>query len=216
MTILERILHEKIVAIIRGFDKDKTLKAAEALNNGGIKFLEIPFDQTKPESYTAEKIYAVNEMYSSHDVFIGAGTVLTPEQVELAHKAGARYIITPATDRDVIKKAKDLGMLAMPGAMTPTEIVQCWKCGADIVKIFPSDVLGIKFIRALRGPLGHIPLFAVGGVNLDNLHEFFKAGVKGIGVGGNIVNSEMINADNYAGITSLASEYVKKIQETCI
>lgn len=214
MKILESILQEKIIAIIRGLDKEKTLKTAGALKDGGIKFLEIPFDQTKPLSYTAEKIHMVNS--SIHDVFIGAGTVLTTEQVEIAHEAGAKYIITPTSNQEVIKTAKSLELLAIPGAMTPTEIVQCWNWGADIVKIFPSENLGIPFIKALMGPLGHIPLFAVGGVNLENIHDFLKAGAKGAGIGGNLVNKAMIEAGNYAGITEIARKYVEKIKEACI
>ena len=210
MNLLENILNEKIIAIIRGFDTETTLKTVRALKEGGIKFSEIPFSQDMPVSYTCEKISAV--CASEPDVFVGAGTVLTPEQVEAACKAGAKYIIAPNSDESVIKKAKELGLLAMPGAMTPTEAVQCWKWGADIVKIFPSGALGIPYIKALKEPLGHIPLFAVGGVNLDNVRDFLKAGMCGAGIGGNLANKNLIASGDFAAITELAREYVKNVQ----
>ena len=211
MNMLENILKEKIVAIIRGFDSETTLKTVRALKKGGIKFSEIPFSQDKPLSYTCEKIRLVCE--SEPEIFAGAGTVLTAEQAEAACRAGAKYIITPSSDESVIKTAKDLGMLAMPGAMTPTEIVQCWKWGADIVKIFPSSVLGASYIKALKEPLGHVPLFAVGGVNLGNIKDFLMAGCCGAGIGGNLVDKNLIMSGNYDGITELAEDYVRNVQD---
>ena len=108
-------------------------KTAAAILKGGIRLIELPFDQTKPLSYTTDKIQIVCEHLKSEHVLVGAGTVLTTAQVQAAHDAGASYIITPTTCQDVIEKAKTLGMTAMPGAMTPTEIEQCYHWGADIV-----------------------------------------------------------------------------------
>ena len=210
MDLLENILNEKIIAIIRGFDTETTLKTVRALKEGGIRFAEIPFSQDSPLSRTTEKIRAVS--VSVPDVFVGAGTVLTPEQAEAACKAGAEYIITPNSDESVIKKAKELGLLAIPGAMTPTEVAQCWKWGADIVKIFPSAALGVPYIKALKEPLAHIPLFAVGGVSLDNVKDFLRAGMCGAGIGGNLANKNLIASGDFAAITELAREYVKNVQ----
>ncbi len=209
MTILERIYEGKIIAILRGLSLEDTLMTAEAIRDGGIRLIEIPFDQTKPLSVTTDKISGVREKFD--DVFVGAGTVLTVEQVRAAHEAGASYIITPTTNEDVIREAKALEMVAMPGAMTPTEIEKCYVAGADIVKIFPSDNLGVSYIKAVRGPLSYIPLAAVGGVNLDNIRDFFAAGVCCVGIGGNIVNKKMISEGNFAGIRELAEAYVKKL-----
>ncbi len=212
MTTIEQILNEKIIAILRGLDKETTLKTASAIIKGGIHLIEIPFDQTKPISYTTDKIQTACELFKSDHVLIGAGTVLSPSQVQAAHDAGAAYIITPTADRDVIKAAKALGMVAMPGAMTPTEIEQCYHWGADIVKIFPSDNLGPAYIKAIRGPLGYIPMSAVGGVDLNNILDFLKAGVCSVGIGGNIVNKKMIESGQYDKITESAKAYVEKIK----
>ncbi|MCC8061553.1 MAG: bifunctional 4-hydroxy-2-oxoglutarate aldolase/2-dehydro-3-deoxy-phosphogluconate aldolase [Clostridiales bacterium] len=212
MGTLERIMEEKIIAIVRGLTLEETVKTVGAIRDGGIRLSEIPFDQTKPLSWTTDKISAVKEAYGAEGVLVGAGTVLTVEQVQAAKEAGAEYIITPTSNREVIEETKRLGLVAMPGAMTPTEIEQCYRWGADIVKIFPSDNLGTGFIKAVRGPLFYIPLSAVGGVNLDNIRSFFEAGVCSVGIGGNIVNKKMIAAGDYEGIRKLAEAYVEKLR----
>ena len=142
MDVLERILGKKIIAIIRGFKLDETLKTADAVAAGGLGLLEVPFDQRRPLAYTTDKIKALADRYQDGQVLVGAGTVLTVGQVRAAREAGAAYIITPTSREDVIKETKALGMTAMPGAMTPSEIEQCYRWGADIVKVFPSDHLG--------------------------------------------------------------------------
>ena len=179
---------------------------------GGLGLLEVPFDQRRPLAYTTDKIKALADRYQDGQVLVGAGTVLTVGQVRAAREAGAAYIITPTSREDVIKETKALGMTAMPGAMTPSEIEQCYRWGADIVKVFPSDHLGAGYIRALQGPLSYIPLAAVGGVDLDNILDFFKAGACCVGIGGNIVNRKMIEAGDYRGIENLAAAYAAKIR----
>ena len=212
MEVLKQIMEEKIVAIIRGLELEQTVRTAGALKEGGIRLSEIPFDQTKSLDYTTDKIRAVVERYGPEGVRVGAGTVLNVEQVRAACEAGAEYIITPTTSREVIEETKRLGMAAMPGAMTPSEIEQCYRWGADIVKVFPSDNLGISYINAVRGQLFYITLAAVGGVSLDNIREFFAAGVCSVGIGGNIVNRKLIEAGDYDAIRDLAAAYVEKLQ----
>lgn len=212
MTVLERLYEGKIVAILRGLSLQDTLMTAEAIKDGGIKLIEVPFDQTKPLSVTTDKISEICRRFESEGVLVGAGTVLNVEQVRAAHDAGATYIITPTANEEVIRETKTLGMVAMPGAMTPTEIVRCYAAGADIVKIFPSVNLGISYIKAVRGPLSYIPMAAVGGVNLDNIQDFFAAGVCSVGIGGNIVNKKMIAGGDFAGIRDLAASYVEKLK----
>ena len=212
MDVLERILEKKIIAIIRGLKLEETLKTADAAAAGGLSLVEVPFDQRQPLAYTTDKIKAVADRYPDGRVLVGAGTVLTIQQVQAAKAAGAGYIITPTSREDVIKETKALGMVAMPGAMTPSEIEQCYRWGADIVKVFPSDNLGAGYIKALQGPLSYIPMAAVGGVNLDNILDFFDAGVCAVGIGGNIVNRKMIETGDYKGIENLAAEYTAKIR----
>ena len=127
MEVLKQIMEEKIVAIIRGLELEQTVRTAGALKEGGIRLSEIPFDQTKSLDYTTDKIRAVVERYGPEGVRVGAGTVLNVEQVRAACEAGAEYIITPTTSREVIEETKRLGMAAMPGAMTPSEIEQCYR-----------------------------------------------------------------------------------------
>ena len=144
-------------------------------------------------------------------MLVGAGTVLTEEQLLLARDGGAKYIITPNTNPALIRKVKELGLISMPGAMTPSEAVAAWENGADIVKIFPAGTLGPDYIKAIRAPLSQIPLMAVGGVNEKNCASFLAAGCCGIGVGGGLVNKEWIMNGEWDKIIALAREYRKAV-----
>ncbi len=140
---------------------------------------------------------------------VGAGTVTSAALAELAHSAGAQFIVSPDTDPAVIRRTKELGMCAMPGAMTPSEIKTAYEAGADFVKVFPASVLGPEYIRAIRGPLGQIPLLAVGGVSEGNAAAFLQAGCVGVGVGGKLVNRDWIAAGQWDSITQLARQLVE-------
>ena len=140
---------------------------------------------------------------------VGAGTVTSAALAELAHSAGAQFIVSPDTDPAVIRRTKELGMCAMPGAMTPSEIKTAYEAGADFVKVFPASVLGTEYIRAIRGPLGHIPLLAVGGISEENAAAFLQAGCVGVGVGGKLVNRDWIAAGQWDSITQLARQLVE-------
>ncbi len=186
MTVMEQIKKEKIIAIMRGLSVSQAKTAAKILLEEGISLMEVTFDQRSTDyTDTLKTIEALAGM----GVCVGAGTVLTAEQVELAAQAGAQYMISPDTSREVVEKTKDLGLISMPGALTPTEIVQAWRWGADFVKIFPSAGLGAGYIKAVSAPLSHIPMLAVGGVTPENLGEFIKAGACGVGIGSNLVNA---------------------------
>lgn len=210
---LAEILQEKkIVTIMRGVKGEKALKAAEAIAEGGLRFLEVTFDSsgTTTDEETAETIKMLNEKLG-HRLHIGAGTVITVQQVEAAYKAGAKYIISPDTDEEVIRRTKELGMLSLPGALTPTEIKRAHNAGADFVKIFPVGNLGAGYIKAVKAPLSQVKYIAVGGVNLENLKEFEKAGASGFGIGANILDTKLIEAGDYEGITALAKKYADLI-----
>jgi 2-dehydro-3-deoxyphosphogluconate aldolase/(4S)-4-hydroxy-2-oxoglutarate aldolase len=207
--IFDIIKQEKIISIIRGIDTEHILPTIQALYEGGIKCVEITLDHTSAQSVfnSAASIKMAGEQFSAN-MQIGAGTVLTPQEVLLVKEAGAQYIISPNADETVIKETKKLGLVSLPGAMTPSEIVAAHNWGADIVKVFPAGDLGPGYIKSLRGPLGHIPLMAVGGVNLDNLGDFLKAGAMGAGIGGNLANKKLISEGNFAAITDLAKHFV--------
>lgn len=212
MTNLEWIQQRKIIAIVRGLAPEYMVKLAEALYEGGIDLMEVTFNQAKPETWkdTAAAIKAVSEHMQGR-MLVGAGTVITQEQLDMAKEAGALYIITPNTNVDLIRKVKEYGLLSFPGAFTPTEIEMAYEAGADAVKVFPAGNLGASYIKAVKAPLSHIPLMAVGGVNEKNAADFLKAGCCGIGVGGNLVNKEWIEAGEWDKIIALAQEYRKAV-----
>lgn len=215
MTALEWLRKYKLIAIVRGQRPDSMLSLSNALFAGGFRMMEITFAQNKPDTWkdTASAISTVAN-HMSGKMRIGAGTVLTEEQLTLARDAGAEYIITPNTNPALIRKVKELDLLSFPGAMTPSEIVSAWNAGADIVKVFPAGNLGPAYIKAVRAPLSHIPLMAVGGVNEKNAADFIAAGCCGLGIGGNLVNADWINAGQWDRITALAAEYVKAVPPT--
>jgi 2-dehydro-3-deoxyphosphogluconate aldolase/(4S)-4-hydroxy-2-oxoglutarate aldolase len=202
---LDLINKTRVVTILRGLAKDDALNVIGAIKAGGLEAIEVTFDQRKPAYVTAEIIKAAREKYP--ELCIGAGTVMTLEQVQAAFEAGAAFCLAPNTDLAIIQATKKLGMVSIPGAMTPSEIADCYKAGADIVKVFPASVLGPGYIKAVRGPLPHIPLEAVGGVNLENMTAFLQAGCCSVGIGSNITDKKAIAAHDYAKITALAREY---------
>ncbi len=204
-------MQEKLIVIVRGLPEEQAVKTAAAMQKAGVKFLEITFNQSSP-TCIADTYNAINCITKSfRDLVVGAGTVLTQDQLVAAYKAGAKYIISPNVSIPIIQKTVEMGMLSMPGALTPSEIVTAYEAGASFVKLFPIDALGADYVKALRAPLSHIPLTAVGGINLDNLGRFFKAGVSGFGIGGNIVDKKLIDAGDYDALTQLAKNYVDAI-----
>ncbi|MDD5603970.1 MAG: bifunctional 4-hydroxy-2-oxoglutarate aldolase/2-dehydro-3-deoxy-phosphogluconate aldolase [Eubacteriales bacterium] len=206
--LINEILEHKIIAICRNVADDVIVDVAGALYEGGIKFVEVTFDQSgkSPECKTEKQIISLREHFAGR-IHVGAGTVLTPEQVDRAFKAGAEYIISPDTNPEVIKRTVSLGLVSIPGALTPTEIQNAHACGADFVKLFPAGEMGISYIKAVTAPLNHIRLLAVGGVNEDNLADFFKAGIKGAGIGSNIIKKNLLEQKDFKGITKLAGLY---------
>lgn len=210
MTTFAKILAGGIITIIRGLSPDCAEKTVEAIHAGGLHLAEITFDQTAPPKVTADIIRTLSRQFEGK-VLIGAGTVMTLEQLHAAYNAGAAYIISPNADSSVIRETKRLGLLSMPGAYTATEVARCYAEGADIVKVFPSDSAGPGYIKALRGPLHHIPLAAVGGVNLDNIRDFFDAGACCVGIGSNIVSKQAVQAGDFDRIRLLAAAYAAKL-----
>ena len=208
--IIEKVLNKKIIAIVRGVYEEDCLNLAQALYEGGIELLEVTFDQSKPEllSRTSDTIRMLVEKFKGKMMF-GAGTVTSLEMLDLAKEAGAQFIVSPNTDETIIKATVEKGLVSMPGALTPSEIFNAHKFGADFVKVFPVGNLGAEYIKAVRGPLNHIKLLAVGGVNEKNIGTFIKFGAAGAGVGGNLVNKEWIANGEFDKITNLAKEFVE-------
>ena len=211
---IEFIKDNKIIVIVRGVAKDSLLKTAEAMYEGGIRLIEITYDAkgiVKNEE-TAEMISLLDNHFKG-DMLIGAGTVLTPEQVRLTKEAGGKYIISPDTFTDVIKETVKEGLISMPGAMTPSEAQAAFREGADFVKLFPIDNLGISYAKAIMAPLSHIPFLAVGGVDENNIKDYLNIGISGFGIGSSIVKKDLISAGKFNEITELAKKYVNAIKE---
>jgi 2-dehydro-3-deoxyphosphogluconate aldolase/(4S)-4-hydroxy-2-oxoglutarate aldolase len=211
--IIEEIIKEKLVVIVRGVESSKLISVAEAIYKGGIRFMEITYsaDGSISDEETAENIKKLTEHFKGK-MHIGAGTVLSEKQVELTFNAGGEFIISPDTYEAVIKKTKELGMISMPGALTPSEIQSAVRYGADFVKLFPITNLGTGYVKAVKAPLSHVKLLAVGGINLDNIDEYLEAGVCGFGLGTNIIDKNMVKNNDFDGITALAAKYVEAVK----
>ncbi|ATP55261.1 2-dehydro-3-deoxyphosphogluconate aldolase [Pedobacter ginsengisoli] len=205
MSTLSQILEHKIIAIIRGANPADVLKIAEALYEGGIRILEITMNSAQPLTVIKE----LNDRFGDR-MIIGAGTVLDVESAKKAVAAGASFILSPIVDADVIKIAKSLGVVNIPGAYTATEIHYAYKNGADIVKVFPAT--SPSYLKDIAGPLPQIPLLPTGGVTLENIKEFNKAGAVGFGIGSALVNTkEEVTSEYLTKLTAKAQEFVKAV-----
>lgn len=211
--VVEAIEKEKIIVIVRGVEEEKLLPLVDAMYAGGIRLLEITFDASGKVSdeQTAGYIKKLAEAYEGR-MYIGAGTVLTKKQVELVKDAGGCFIISPNTDKEVIEKTRELGMVSMPGALTPSEIQTAHLYGADFVKLFPASNFGPDYVKAVKAPLSHIKLTAVGGINERNMADYIKVGVSGFGIGTNITDKKMLSENNFDGIRELAQKYVEAVK----
>ena len=208
--VLNLILEKKIITIVRGTYGDDLRKLAHALYDGGIRFMEVTFDQKDPDciAKTAGAISMLNAEFAGCDFYAGAGTVLTKEQVKAAFDAGASYIISPNTNPEVIRYTKELGLVSIPGAMTPTEILFAHDCGADIVKLFPAATLGLKYVKDILEPISHVAILATAGITEENFAEFLKPGLKGAGISGRLTDKKLIAAGDWEEFTRRAKAFV--------
>ena len=210
---IQAIENEKLIVIVRGVAREKLIPFAEAAYAGGVRLLEVTYsaDGSISDEETADRIAMLAKHFEGR-MLIGAGTVLTEKQVELTHAAGGKYIISPDTSESVIKKTCQLGLVSMPGALTPTEIQTANKAGADFVKLFPIGNLGTGYVKAVMAPLSHVKMLAVGGVDLNNIEDYKKIGIAGFGIGTAIVNKTLINEGKFDEITKLAEKYVTAVK----
>ena len=206
---LDRVLNTGIVAIIRAPDGSQLVDVCEALLAGGIECMEVTF--TVPQAHRVLEQVAAR---LGARVLLGAGTVLDTETCRVALLSGAEFIVSPAVNLQVIEMCRRYGKLIMPGALTPTEIVTAWQAGADIVKVFPSDITGPAYLKAIHGPLPQIRLLPTGGVNLETAASFLQAGACALGLGSALVEAKAVANRDLARIESLAQQYVKIVQET--
>jgi 2-dehydro-3-deoxyphosphogluconate aldolase / (4S)-4-hydroxy-2-oxoglutarate aldolase len=199
---LERILAGGIVAVVRADSGEQLVNVVRALSEGGVTAAEITF--TVPGA--VEVIGRVRRELGDA-VVLGAGTVLDPETARAALLAGAEYLVAPTVNLDVIRIARRYDKVVMPGAFSPTEILSAWEAGADVVKVFPAEVGGPSFLKAVHGPLPQIRLMPTGGVDLSTAEAFLKAGACCLGVGGSLVEAKAVAAGDFARIRDLASQF---------
>ena len=209
---IKEFYDRKIIVVCRGIEEGEIVKVATALYNGGIRFMEIPFNQAMPSSFgeTARMIKSVKEALGDK-IHVGAGTVITMEQFELAKNAGAEIIVSPTLEEDIVLATKQAGLISMPGCATPSEMTKAYKIGADLIKLFPSSVVDMKMIKEIRVPLNHLPLVCFGGVNAENVNEVLALGVVGVGMASSILDKKALKDRDYDKITQLAKEITKRI-----
>lgn len=212
-SIIQAIKEHKLIAIVRGVDAGQCIPVAQALYDGGVRLMEITYDQKHPELWqtTAQTIGAVAKAFAGK-MYVGAGTVTCPELVELTHANGGQFIIAPDVNEAVIRRTVERGMVSIPGALTPTEVSAAHRAGADFVKLFPAGSFGPGYVKAVKAPLSHVDLLVVGGVDEDNVAGFLAAGACGAGIGSNLVNPAWVRAGRYDNITQVAKALVAAVQ----
>lgn len=205
---LKFLLDGGVVAVVRADRSDELVQVVQAISAGGIRAVEITL--TTPGAL--EVIRTCADTFRGQ-VLIGAGTILDPETARAAILAGAEYLVAPTLNPSVIEICRRYSKIAIPGAFTPTEILTAWECGADLVKVFPATALGPRYFRDLKGPLPQIDLIPTGGVSLENVGEFIRAGASAIAVGGNLVDKKAIAAGDWQALSNTARQYVTAVAE---
>lgn len=200
--IVRQLLEEKLISIVRLKNGQYTSKVIDALVQGGIKVLEITSNTPDFE------IEIANSRKKYPNILIGAGTITNSELVRNALKAGAQFLVTPNTNKEVMDEAIKANIPVAMGALTPTEIANAVAYGADIIKLFPSDQLGVSYFKSLKGPFSETKFFAVGGIGMDNLEEWFKAGIDGVGVASTLVKKETSKQEDLSEIVGKAQQFV--------
>ncbi|MBO1003974.1 bifunctional 4-hydroxy-2-oxoglutarate aldolase/2-dehydro-3-deoxy-phosphogluconate aldolase [Pseudogracilibacillus auburnensis] len=203
MNVLAELQKSGLVAVVRESDLDNIIPICEALAAGGINAIEITAE-TPGVAAIIEK--AVQDM--GDKLLVGAGTVLDPEAARSVISAGAKFVVSPTLNIETIKTVKRYGIVSIPGALTPTEILTAFEHGADMVKVFPASTFGPSYVKNIHGPLPQIPLMVTGGINLDNMSEYIQAGAAGIGLGSNLVNPSTLKTDaDYEALVNQAKRY---------
>ena len=206
--ITESLINGGAVAVIRLADASKLIKVAEAIYKGGVSAIEITM--TVPDAINVIKS-ACKEIGSYMNV--GVGSVLDPETAKKAIDAGANYVVSPIFKKEIIEMAHANGVPAMPGAFTPTEIQTAFEAGADIVKVFPADVVGMAFFKGILAPMPHLKLMPTGGVSLTNAGDWLKAGACAVGVGSALLDKKAIESGNYEVLTENAKVLISSINK---
>ncbi|HSE84370.1 MAG TPA: bifunctional 4-hydroxy-2-oxoglutarate aldolase/2-dehydro-3-deoxy-phosphogluconate aldolase [Thermodesulfobacteriota bacterium] len=205
MNVMDGVRKHKVFAVIRAEDSDKALEFAEACIEGGLKLIEITF--SFPETETV-----IRKLSEKNDIFVGAGTVLNLDMAKVAVNSGAKFLVSPHTDKEIISYAKSKGLMVVSGALTSNEILTAWNLGADMVKVFPvKSVGGASYIKAVKEPLPFIEIMTTGGVTVENLQEFLQAGATAVGLSSTLTGRD--KAFNPESIRKRASKAMEKLRE---
>lgn len=208
VNILSKLRKAGVIAVVRGNSKNEVIKAVEAIIEGGMKGIELTFTVPHAEEIIAELV----EKYQNHsDIVIGAGTVLDSVTARIAILAGAEYIVSPSFDRETAEICNLYQIPYLPGCMTITEMKEALKAGVDIIKLFPGSAFGPSIVKAFKAPLPHLNIMPTGGVSLENMGDWFKAGVVAVGVGGNLLAP--VAEGNFAEVTKVAKQYMNQYRE---
>jgi 2-dehydro-3-deoxyphosphogluconate aldolase / (4S)-4-hydroxy-2-oxoglutarate aldolase len=205
--VLQKIVESGLVAVIRAESADQAKKITDACINGGVAAIEMTF--TVPGA--AAVIEELAGTYRSGEIILGAGTVLDAETARIAILAGAQYVVSPCLNVDTMKLCNRYQVPCMPGTGSAKEIVEAMEAGADIIKVFPGETLGPGFVKAIKGPLPQASLMPTGGVSLDNVGDWIKAGCVAVGAGGNLTAGA--KKGDYASITDFAKQLIARIRE---
>ncbi|WP_096199023.1 bifunctional 4-hydroxy-2-oxoglutarate aldolase/2-dehydro-3-deoxy-phosphogluconate aldolase [Bacillus sp. FJAT-45350] len=208
MDKLQQIKDNGVVAIIRGANPKSILSIAGALKDGGVKTLEITVE-------TPRVLPLIEEVASKFgdELIVGAGTVLDPETARAAIMAGAQFIFSPTVNVETIRTTKRYGVISIPGALTPTEILTAYENGADVIKVFPANIFGPNYLKDIHGPLPQVPLMPTGGIDLHNLTDYIKAGAVAVGLGGSLVKKQDVTEQSLEELRQKASQFVEAVKQ---
>ncbi len=207
--VLAKILEEGVVPVVRLSSAAEAMEVSKAIREGGISVIEI----TMSVPGALDVMKEVTQKFGK-EVLLGAGTILDAETARAALLSGAKFVVTPTLNLEVIKMCKRYSAVVIPGALTPTEILTAWEAGADLVKVFPiAQVGGPSYLRAVLAPLPHIPLVPTGGINAQNAGEFIKAGAAAIAAGGELVDKKAVAEKKYSVIVENARKFLAEVQK---
>lgn len=205
---VEKLVDAGVIAVVRGKDKTEAIKAAHALIKGGIKGIEVTFTVPQADQIIAE---IANHYKNDASVIVGAGTVLDIVTARIAIMVGASFIVSPAFDREIAELCNLYQVPYSPGCMTITEMQTALQSGVDIIKLFPGSAYGSDIIKAIKAPLPQANIMPTGGVSLENMAEWFNAGVVAVGVGGNLLKPAEVG--DFDAVTKMAKQYIDKLKE---
>ncbi|WP_240688915.1 bifunctional 4-hydroxy-2-oxoglutarate aldolase/2-dehydro-3-deoxy-phosphogluconate aldolase [Ammoniphilus sp. YIM 78166] len=205
---LRQLVEGGVIAVLRQIPEEKLEALCNSLVEGGVTALEITVDHPKAMTMIEQAAARFEGR-----ALVGAGTVLDSETARLAIQSGAEFVFSPCLKQEMIQTVLRYGKIAAPGVMTPSEMVQAMEWGADVVKVFPATGLGPAFLKDVKGPLSHIPMIPTGGIDIQNVEAFIRAGAAAVGVGGSLIDKEAIALENWEVITEKAKEYARKINQ---